>query len=711
MEARFWPVVVKPLWSLEITLPDPNTSGVAAGAEVQARAMDEARAVIEARVIVQIKDGPRARSDSPGDLDRTMSRVADQLLQAVKLNDPHAVAAVLSELRSDPQMSQRANLNNEIKEILNLLGVSEPASGVPQRVVDEIDDEEKFLYGELEEPKTLAAPEPVRHHSLDLYGDVTEDSLYSDPPSQRAVVSQVYSCPPTISPQLQAPPTVSEINTYMSRPSISADQNVTVQVPNPAYPPGTEPLEESERQALEEYEKIQDLLKTIGLDLGVGEISKMAARTKERLHGNKQPPKTPTRRRHYSSGSSDGSCHSRGHRRPSQSVSSSSSSRSRGRGTKRGGSWSSEDHEPKKSTSSKTPKHWEVKDSKSEWSTPTPPQTSDPSPIPTHTSLPIPTYPPPQLPGVMPPNYPPPGYGQYGNYLPYMHQQWPPMYPPPNMVLPHQTANDDPLPPPTYKKPYNKLTPEAGSKGEEPELRPGLVCCDWSLWVADSLIRLVQEVNRTNQSEAGVVVQIHQLCVWSSGVVRSICQEEQRRSQDQKVSDEQNNESEKLKVLEEREKLKQEREVRMTKKEYLIKELERLRKQQGESLRVLHCSDPALKSKQSYRPGELLRKKRREKDGHKDPLLQEINRLQEEVMAQISNLRKEHEAAEKKRSEIEKVALILGLSPSDRPSKISKQPKNQDQEEWPPQKEKGEQERSPEEQPAASSSEVKVQLF
>ncbi|MEQ2176092.1 hypothetical protein GOODEAATRI_024534 [Goodea atripinnis] len=652
MEVRFWPVVVKPLWSVDL---DP-----------WGRAEEEVAADVTAV----------RRSDSPGDLDRTMSRVADQLLQAVKLNDPHAVAAVLSELRSDPQMSQRANLNNEIKEILNLLGVSEPASGVPQRVVDEIDDEEKFLYGELEEPKTLAAPEPVRHHSLDLYGDVTEDSLYSDPPSQRAVVSQVYSCPPTISPQLQAPPTVSEINTYMSRPSISADQNVTVQVPNPAYPPGTEPLEESERQALEEYEKIQDLLKTIGLDLGVGEISKMAARTKERLHGNKQPPKTPTRRRHYSSGSSDGSCHSRGHRRPSQSVSSSSSSRSRGRGTKRGGSWSSEDHEPKKSTSSKTPKHWEVKDSKSEWSTPTPPQISDPSPIPTHTSLPIPTYPPPQLPGVMPPNYPPPGYGQYGNYLPYMHQQWPPMYPPPNMVLPHQTATDDPLPPPTYKKPYNKLTLEAGSKGEEPELRPGLVYCDWSLWAADSLIRLVQEVNITNQSEAGVVVQIHQLCVWSSGVVRSICQEEQRRSQDQKVSDEQNNESEKLKPCP-------------------VSDLHR-------DFCFQHVS---------HFPGELLRKKRREKDGHKDPLLQEINRLQEEVMAQISNLRKEHEAAEKKRSEIEKVALILGLSPSDRPSKISKQPKNQDQEEWPPQKEKREQERSPEEQPAASSSAVKVQLF
>ncbi|KAM4730109.1 LOW QUALITY PROTEIN: uncharacterized protein znf318 [Anableps anableps] len=573
------------------------------------------------------EDSPSVRSsDSPRDLDRTMARVADQLMQAVKLNDPRAVAAVLSELRSDPQMAQRANLNNEIKEILNLLGVAEPVGGVSQRVLDDIDDEEKFLYGELEEPKMAVAPEPDRHHSLDLYGDVTEDSLYSDLPSQRAVVGQVYSCPPNHFTSSSSP--------SRCEPRVSPDHNVMV------YPPGTEPLEESERQALEEYEKIQDLLKTIGLDLGVGEISKMAARTKERLHGNKQPPKTPTRRHRYSSGSSNGSHHSRGRRRRSQSGSSSSSrsrSHSHGRGTKRGASWSSEDHESKKTTAAKTPKDWEVKEAKSEWSTPMLPQTSNPAPIPTHTGMPIPTYPPPQLPGMMPPNYPPSAYSQYGNYLPYMHQQWPPMYPPPNIALPPQPAPEDLTPPPTYNKAYNKATPEPGAKG----------------------------------------------------VVRSVSQEEQqrrRRSQDQSISDEQNNESEKLKVLEEREKLKQEREVRMTKKEYLIKELERLRKQQG----------------------ELLRKKRREKDGHKDPLLQEINRLQDEVMAKISNLRKEHEAAEKKRNEIEKVALILGLSPLDRPGKISKLQKTRDQEELPRKIAKREQERNPEEQPAASSSALKL---
>lgn len=80
-------------------------------------------------------------------------------------------------------------------------------------------------------------------------------------------------------------------------------------------------------------------------------------------------------------------------------------------------------------------------------------------------------------------------------------------------------------------------------------------------------------------------------------------------------------------------------------------------------------------------------------------------------MAKISNLRKEHEAAERKRSEIEKVAQILGLSPLDRPGKISKLNKIRDQEELPPKSEKREQGRNPEEQPAAGSAALKVRLL
>lgn len=108
--------------------------------------------------------------------------------------------------------------------------------------------------------------------------------------------------------------------------------------------------------------------------------------------------------------------------------------------------------------------------------------------------------------------------------------------------------------------------------------------------------------------------------------------------------------------------------------------------------------------------GELLRKKRREKGGHKDPLLQEISHLQEEVMTQISNLRKEHETAEKKRNEIDKVALILGLSPSDRPRRTNKLAKEQEDElPSPSEKKKRDAERSPDGRQAAGSSMIKVQ--
>lgn len=115
---------------------------------------------------------------------------------------------------------------------------------------------------------------------------------------------------------------------------------------------------------------------------------------------------------------------------------------------------------------------------------------------------------------------------------------------------------------------------------------------------------------------------------------------------------------------------------------------------------------PSLRRFLLLSPGEFLRKKRREKGGHKDPLLEEISLLQEEVMKQISLLRSEHEAAEKKRRELETVALILGLSPSERPSgrsSASREP--QDSAAAPSQRKR---QRSPEGQAPASSSPRKV---
>ena len=69
--------------------------------------------------------------------------------------------------------------------------------------------------------------------------------------------------------------------------------------------------------------------------------------------------------------------------------------------------------------------------------------------------------------------------------------------------------------------------------------------------------------------------------------------------------------------------------------------------------------------------GEMLRKKRREKDGHKDPLLVEVSRLQDNIMKDIAELRQEAEEAEKKQSELDKVAQILGINISDKSQKSS----------------------------------------
>lgn len=399
--------------------------------------------------VFQSADSARAPESS------NMSRVAEQLLAAFKGLEPHKVALVLSELQSDPQMAGRAGLDAEIKEILQLLGG--PAEA-PENSANDIMDEEEFLYGDSGEPKSPAPTEPVRHYGLDLYADVTEETLYGDYLPQRAAVPQRYGAPAGASAQPPARPTAAgSEGKYVSRPAPATvpQQNATAHVSNSTYLPGMEPLEEGERQALEEYEKIQDLLKTIGLDLGVAEISKMAARTKERLHGNKPPPKTPTRRRRYSSGSSGGSGHSRGRTRWSHSSSPSSSSHSRSRGH----SWSSDDGARKGSAPPMSLKNRDGKEMKVERSAAAPPPQNKPESHPPHPGMPIPTFPPPQVPAMMPPNFPPPPYGQYGNYLPYMHQQWPSMFPPPNMSLPPQTDFPPALP-------YSQAGPELGVKGQ-----------------------------------------------------------------------------------------------------------------------------------------------------------------------------------------------------------------------------------------------------
>ncbi|KAJ8418329.1 hypothetical protein AAFF_G00140380 [Aldrovandia affinis] len=438
------------------------------------------------------------------------------------------------------------------------------------------------------------------------------------------------------------------------------------------YPPGLGPQEAKERQEVEEYEKIQDLLKTIGLDLGVAEISKMAARTQERLHGKKPlsgAPRRAERRqgRRASSGSWD---QHRSHSRSHSSSRSPSWSRSRKRSpgsvsplpTRRvslGESLTAAGRsEPDlKVEDARAGEGWGIpvlgKGASQPHITVSMNAPANPTTVPQPVSAmgahavhavqgyqtQAPTY---QLPA---PNYPPPGYGQYGSYMPYMAQRWP-MYPPPSLVPPPSPVEDLQVST-TPARPYLRVIETVPLESKVSSIHN----CKSS--------QVANKVSKADSED-------------------SFASAKGGSSQSHRVSEEKNNASQKQKVIEEREKLKKERDVRMKKKEYLMKELERLRKQQG----------------------ELLRKKRREKDGHKDPLLAEVGRLQEEVMAQISSLRKEHEAAEKKRAELDTVALILGLNIS---GKNRKEHRASDEYEPPPER-TPERAGAPEKTPAAASS-------
>lgn len=99
--------------------------------------------------------------------------------------------------------------------------------------------------------------------------------------------------------------------------------------------------------------------------------------------------------------------------------------------------------------------------------------------------------------------------------------------------------------------------------------------------------------------------------------------------------------------------------------------------------------------------GELLRKKRREKDGHKDPVLIDLSRLQEDTMVQISKLRSEQRESDKKHEELVKVALILGID--------YKESKNSGDHKQPTSWSRKESTRSPE-KPVASTSHNKVKV-
>ncbi|MFT7805930.1 zinc finger protein 318 [Arapaima gigas] len=399
------------------------------------------------------------------------------------------------------------------------------------------------------------------------------------------------------------------------------------------YLPGVGPQDAKERQDVEEYEKIQDLLKTIGLDLGVTEISKMAARTQERLHG-KKPPVGSSRHveRHADRRTSSGSwdpCHSRsGSRSRSPSW---SRSRRRSSNSDRCSQSPPSSRQPSYGETHMPPGRLEIEREVEEkcWGIPVlgkdashPPITTAMNPPPNLPSvtqpatplgpIPCPTVPtytqnlPPSYPPLAP-NYPPPGYGQYGSYMPYMSHRWP-MFPPPTLMPPAAPVEDQQMPA-AIGRPYLRVIEtvalEDQNKGQT-----------------------TQKSDISQGSKSALKEDRH--------LARSDPNRHATSGQPPAVSEEKNNASQKQKVSEEREKLRKEQEIRLRKKEYLTKELERLRKQQGIFwiLIPVNCVQLAF--------------------------------IDICFICLISQLRKEHETAEKKRVELEKVALILGLHVSEK---------------------------------------------
>ncbi|XP_054018344.1 zinc finger protein 318 [Dryobates pubescens] len=458
--------------------------------------------------------------------------------------------------------------------ILGMMADSVSAQEKRRRSFPDIEDEEKFLYG-----------------------DEDEDSKMESFPLQKPPVS----CGNEIINQKLSPPS--------SAPAAKLD-----------------PLEEPNA----EYAKIHDLLKTIGLDIGVAEIGKLAVRTQERLHGKKLASCSPDRR------SSDPRrldpwdfCRSRSDTRsPESGQQCSTSPPASFQQSKDASSLQKSEYTKNQPVGQDIPPRAPEQPLPSVSSVSlipsVPPAPASLPPTPTSISqYQIPSYS--QFTAAqMPQNYPPPtmappGYDAYGHYMAYAAPSWP-VYPPaqqPNPTLPEAHGLLTMAMPANPTRPNLRVIETVSMRKDVPDLkRDGSV--------------LVHVPTTPTHSKVPPRLSSHPL-----------------KNTTEKISDEKNRATQKQKVIEEREKLKNEREARQKKLYYLKTELDRLRKQQG----------------------EMLRKKRREKDGHKDPLLVEVNRLQENIVKEISELHKESDAADKKQSELDKVAQILGINIFEKPRK------------------------------------------
>ncbi|XP_040286217.1 zinc finger protein 318 [Bufo bufo] len=374
-------------------------------------------------------------------------------------------------------------------------------------------------------------------------------------------------------------------------------------------------------QNKQEFEKIHDLLKTIGLDIGVAEIGKLAVRTQERLHGKKLAPKIS---------------------QPAQSAAAAASTAEP----------KAKVSEPQVKTEKKEKEEAEAAEKteppiKPAPKEPTPPATH-PSPahkpklilrkslpkettaepkanIPAQTPTTISVQPPLPVPNPTPPPMSP---SQMPVYSPYPHS---PMVPAYNMPPPNYNPYSPYVSYPTSSWSMYSPMPPQPSPPHMQTLAPHVpVSTSASTYNPRSNLRFIETTEDISDTKSPVKSDTKP----TTPIAAFLAKQE---------ADRKNKESEKLKVLEELDSVRKEHKVK------------------SESLKTLSIKVEQLRVQQ----GILLRKKRREKDGHKDPLLDELNNVLESAQKQICSLREEYSTTKQKQQQLTKVAEILGVSPSE----------------------------------------------
>ncbi|XP_070590269.1 zinc finger protein 318-like isoform X3 [Erythrolamprus reginae] len=388
----------------------------------------------------------------------------------------------------------------------------------------------------------------------------------------------------------------------------SVSQKVGSPLPSSVKP---ESMDESGPQ----YEKIYNLLKTIGLDIGVAEIGKLAARTQERLHGKKSS-RSPDR---YSGASSKPEMWEKSHNRsktyfPESNQKYFLSPTASYPLSKVISPVTESEHSTSKMLGRDNP-IVAVEQSVPPLSLipSAPPSLPNLSPSPTSVSqYRLPSFSPfstPQLPQNYPPTtMPPPGYDPYGHYMAYAASDWP-MY----------VQQTDPELRDTHGRVPLTVTPNP--------TRPNLI----------ETVSTAKGTSDMKRDGSGLV-RIATVAPYSK--LHSPFSQPSVRGSEERIADEESRASRKQKVVEEIEKLKAEEETGQKTLHELNTELNRLSNQEG----------------------KLLRKKQRKKDGHKDPLPIKVNQLQDNIAKEIVQLKMNAGASEKKQSELDKT-----LDPSNRP--------------------------------------------